>query len=286
MTRWMKLRFLPSLPFNMVFDGEDDLDDNLDDDVDPPNPDDKDKDKDKDKKKVELDIPLNPSQQAFFNAKMAEERRKGKEATNKLITQLKTQQQRADTTEAERKDIEEQIERLRGEYATKEENNKKSMERKLKEETEKRERAEAVAKDWENLYTEERIDGDLNAAAIEIEAYHPDPVKAILRPKTRLVAELDQDNKPTGKKTTRVKMEKTQDGKVQVLEMTPVEAVKYMKEQPEKYGNLFISKAAGGIGGHNFNGGGGSGGSDSAPPKDPAQYAEWRKKQKSAGKMR
>lgn len=235
-------------------------------------------------KKKKVKIVFTPEQQELVNAQLAEERRKGKEKNDQLIAQLETQRQRADTTDAEKRSIETRIDQLRGEYATKEEQAKKTMEEQLKVERTKREAAEKSAKEWQDLYTTERIDGDLTSAAIEHKAFNPEPVKAVLRPQTRLVQELDTEGKPTGRYTTRIKIMKPpaqgQD-KPQILEMTPSEAVKHLTEQPEKYGNLFISGAAGGIGGNNFNTRQTTDDKNGLPPEDTAEYMAQRRKERS-----
>lgn len=230
-------------------------------------------------------VVFTPEQQALVNAQLAEERRKGKTAHDQLIAELETQKQLASTSEAQRQQIEERIEQLKGEYLTKAETDKKTMDKQLKDEQKRREAAEKKAADWENLYTQERLDGDLIGAANEHKAYNAATVTAVLRPKARLVDELDAEGKPTGKKVTRIKTEKTDDaGKVQILEMTPSEAVKHLAEQPEQYGNLFISAASGGVGGNNL-GGGRARRNGNEPPEDPEEYRKWRAEEKKAGRM-
>lgn len=236
---------------------------------------------DKKKQKVEF----TKEQQEFLNAQLAEERRKGKGATDALITQLETQRQRADTTDAEKAQIESRIDQLRGEYATKEEQTKKTMDQQIKAEQTKREKAEKSATDWRDRFETRMIEGDLINAAVDAKAFNPQQVKTQLRPMTRIAEELDADGKPTGEYVSRVKMKKPgADGKPQVLEMTPAEAVKHLSEDP-LYGNLFISGAAGGLGsGNNGRRTDGKSGHGKAPT-DPAEYHEWRKKEKAAGRM-
>jgi hypothetical protein len=279
----MLRRYLPSLPYFLVYEGEGTAV------TDPPAVTDDDGggkggngDGDKDKTK-KTKVAFTKEQQDWINAQLAEERRKGAEKNQQLITQLEAQKQRSDTSESEKAAIETRIEQLRGEYATKEEQAKKTMEQQVKVANERAIKSEADAKDWRGRFEAKMIDVDLIGAAVEARAYNPNTVKAILQPVTRITEELDEEGKPTGQYTTRVKMnQKSKEGKVQVLEMTPAEAVKFLSEQ-EEHGNLFISGAAGGLGGHNLGGGrGGSGGGkgENEPPKDTDEYMKWRAAQK------
>jgi hypothetical protein len=282
-----KFNSLRALPYYLVYDGDDD---NPDPTASPtptptptptPNPDPSGAD-DKNKKQK---VSFTKEQQDYINAQLAEERRKGQQKNDQLILQLETIKQRADTTEAERKQIEDRIDQLRGEYATKEELHKKTMETQLKAEKDARAKAEADAKDWKSRFENKMLDVDLIGAAVEHKAYNPHTVKAILQPISRIADELDENGQPTGQFATRVKMQtKTKEGKVQVLDMSPPEAVKFLSEQQE-HANLFISTATGGLGGNNMGRGGGGANGKNEPPKDTAEYQEWRKKEKAAGRM-
>jgi hypothetical protein len=288
MLYWQRLRFLPSLPFYVAREGEDG-DKGGDDGGGDKGGENDDKggendDKGGDKKKKPAPPTFSKEQQDWLNAQLAEEKRRGKEKADRLILELQTKSQQATTSEAEKRRIEEQIEQLRGEYLTKEEQHKKTMDRQIKDEREKRERAEKVAKDWETLYTEEKIERDLTDAALEHKAFNPEPVRAVLKPSTRIVDELDNEGKPTGKKVTRVRVKKAAEGgAVQILEMTPAEAVKDMTEKPDAYGNLFNSGANGGLGGNNHGRQGGGGDGKKVIPKNTAEYMAKRAELKKQG---
>ena len=275
------MRYLTADRFELVYEGEV-IPDPV---VDPPNPNlnpDPNGDNDKTKKQK---VTFTKDQQDYINAQLAEERRRGQQKNDQLITQLETQKQRADTTEAERASIESRIDQLRGEYATKEELHKKTMEAQLKSEKDARNKAEADAKDWKSRFEINMLDVDLVGAAVEHKAYNAHTVKAILQPVSRIADQLDENGQPTGKYTTRVKMsQKTKEGKLQTLDMSPSEAVKFLSEQQE-HANLFISTASGGLGGNNMGRGGGTSNGKEGPPKDTAEYQEWRKKEKAAGRI-
>jgi hypothetical protein len=121
-------------------------------------------------------------------------------------------------------------------------------------------------------------------AGIRGDAFNADQVVTILRPSTRLIEELDPEtNQPTGRFVPKVRLAgKDKDGKSVVLDLTPTDAVKQMKEMPEIYGNLFKSGAHSGVGGNNnasYNKG------TNSPPigQGQAAYLKWREQQKKRG---
>ncbi len=67
---------------------------------------------------------------------------------------------------------------------------------------------------------------------------------------TRLVEDLDAEGRSTGEFIPKVKFNDTDaEGKPITLDLTAKEAVKRMKELPERFGNLFKSNLSGGLGG-------------------------------------
>lgn len=98
-------------------------------------------------------------------------------------------------------------------------------------------------------YTNETIQRAIMDAAIVNEAFAPDQIVAILRPNTSLIEELDGEGNPTGNLVPKVKITgRDKEGKDKQLDLSVIEAVKVMKEIPERYGNLFKSTATGGFG--------------------------------------
>jgi hypothetical protein len=286
MVYWQRLRFLPSLPFHLAREGEEGGESGGGESGGEGGESGGGDEGDKNKKKKVAPPTFSKEQQDWLNAQLAEEKRRGKEKADRLILELQTKSQQATTSEAEKRRIEEQIEQLRGEYLTKEEQHKKTMDRQIKDERTLREKAEKTAKDWETLYTEEKIERDLTDAALEHKAYNPEPVRAVLKPSTRIVDELDSEGKPTGKKVTRVRVKKAAEGgAVQILEMTPAEAVKDMTEKPDAYGNLFNSGANGGLGGNNHGRQSGGGDGKAVIPRNTAEYMAKRKELQKQGKI-
>lgn len=223
--------------------------------------------------------------QEEVNALLAKERRKLQGNNEKTIKELEALKKTAQLTQEEKERVEQRIEDLRNEYLTKEQLDKKK--RKEEEDRTKKEKDE-LSKDrdhWKTLYEVSTIERELVDAAIKGDSYNPDQVLQILKPNTRLVEELDQDNRPTGRFVSKVRLAgKDKDGKTVVLDLTPTEAVKQMKEMDDIYGNLFKSGARGGVGGNNNSSY--SRGSGGPPLNDPVAYREWRKRQQIASARR
>ena len=215
---------------------------------------------------------------------MAEERRKLQAKNDQLITQLETQKNVAGTTAAEKLALESKIEGLKGEFATKDELTQRETSRKLKELEDKVKTEAAEKATWKQRFEANKRRVDLTHAAAIGEAFDAEQVVTILNPMTRLVEVVGEDNKPTGEYETRVKIQTTdKDGKPVTLDLDPVAAVKQLKEMPEKYGNLFISRQAGGLGLGNHNRGAGK---KEKSQMSTAEYMEERKKERAAGNRR
>lgn len=228
-------------------------------------------------KKPKLTVKLTPDQQSYVNSLLSEEKRKAQRSTEQLITNLETQKNLASTSQAEREALEGRIESLKAEYSTKEELQKKDTDKKIKELQAKVDASAKETTQWREKFIEDRIRSGIITSAVEHKAFDPEQIYAIVRPKTRLVDIIGEDNKPTGEYVPRAKIEgKGQDGVPTTLDLAISDAIKVMSEMPEKYGNLFNSGSNGGLGAlssssrrGNVNGG---------PPEDPAAYMEWRKK--------
>jgi hypothetical protein len=123
-----------------------------------------------------------------------------------------------------------------------------------------------------NLYAKFRMDQELTQAAVSQEAINPQQILGQLRSKSTLDEIFDSDGKSTGEYRVKVKIENTdKDGKEETLMLSPVEAVKSLKENT-MHANLFKGTGVGGMGSRNEGTGG-----DDRPPSDPAAYRKWRK---------
>lgn len=198
-----------------------------------------------------------PEQQNFMNSLIAEERRKATVKNDQLITQLETEKNRAGTTALEKQTLEERIETLRSEFATKDELKERETSKRVKELETKLQREEAERSTWKSKWERDKKNVDLTQAAASEKPYNSATVVMVLNPWTRLQEIVDDSGKGTGEFETKVKVPtKDKDGKPVVLDLDPLEAVKQLKEMPD-YLNLFIDPAKGGLGLGNNNRGGG-----------------------------
>lgn len=204
-------------------------------------------------------------QQDHLNRLLAEERRKTetkaeqkyKEKLEALENSYTEALNNKSLSETERENLEQQLEDLRARHRTKEQqlaHEKKEAEQKYQEQLEV---ASKKANVWEQRYTESTITRELQSAAVKHDAYNPEQVVVQLRNQTSLVEEMDTSNKPTGNLVPMVRMLVRNDdtGASEQLQMTPDEAVEYMKKCPERWGNFFKNNIREGIGSLSATGG-------------------------------
>jgi predicted RNA-binding protein with EMAP domain len=207
------------------------------------------------------------------NTLLAEEKRKGQKANEKTIRQLEELKKSGGFSVEDKQQLENRIEELKTEYMTKEELSKREQD-KLKREAKKAQEDLAKERDnWKERYTNYAIEQDIYNASHD-DAYNPLQIINLLRPMTRLVEELDDDNKPTGRLISKVRLSgKDKSGNIVTLDLAPPEAIQQMKEMPE-HGNLFKSGAHSGVGGV---GSPGITPKNGPPVDDTVAYRAWRK---------
>jgi len=195
-----------------------------------------------------------------------------------MIDELDALKAKSQLTVKERQELEDRIESMKNEHLTKEEladKKRSQMERQYKTELEG---LTSERDAWKGRYTGSTISRSLTDAAVENDAYTPEQIVAILQSTTSLVEMLDEDGKPTGELTPKVKFNDiNKEGKPVTLELSPKEAVKRMTEI-DRYLNLFKGKATGGLGGSNGSGGSGKEPTANDLAKDPKKYREARDK--------
>jgi hypothetical protein len=188
----------------------------------------------------------------------------------------------AKTLEESSKNSEElanQVETLRSTLMTKEELAKKEAQKQKNEFENKVKNLETEANTWKSRYTDSQIEVSILSAAEKNDAFNSSQILSILRPNAKLIEQLDDGGKPTGKMETKIVfMDSDKDGRSIQLELRPDETMKRMKETPETYGNLFKANVATGLGGTSHT---------SKQPKLPnfsnhEEYVAWRKSQKES----
>lgn len=176
------------------------------------------------------------------------ERQREQEKTRAMIGELDQLKKNKNLTEQEKQTLESKIDELKNSLLTKEELAAKEKEKLTTQHKADIEKLTGERDNWRNLFQLSSIQRAISDAAIANEAFSPEQISAILLPHTRLHEETDDQGTPSGKFTPKVKLTEMKDGKETILDLTVDDAVKRMKDTPEKYGNLFKSNAQGGLG--------------------------------------
>lgn len=154
----------------------------------------------------------------------------------------------------ERESLEQNLEDLRKQHRTKEEQAKHEKNQlKEKYENELVQYKEAAVR-WEHQYKDFLVEKSLLEAAVTHDAFLPAQILSIVREWTKLVDTVDESGKPTGKLTPMVDLADVDadTGKPIMTQRTPMEAIERMKElQP----NLFKANVVSGVGGNSTTGG-------------------------------
>ena len=102
---------------------------------------------------------------------------------------------------------------------------------------------------YRQLFEESTISRAIADAAAKHEAYDVGQFVALLSPKTKIVEEVSSGGEKTGNLVPKVEIEqKNEAGEIVTLLKTPEGAIEGMKDDVERYGNLFRSNVTRGIG--------------------------------------
>lgn len=210
---------------------------------------------DDDEEEKKIRSTFNDEQNKRINDIIAKEKRRLKAKNEEIIKNLEGLKKEKNLSDQQKKELQQRIDELERQTMSKEEIAKKERE---KLEKQHKETMESVAKDrdhWRNLYVSSTKERSLTDAAIRGEAYNPKQIVQILTNQTTVKETVDSEGKPTGVFSTIVHFEDVDsEGKPMTFEITPEEAMTRMKDLPEKYGNLFKSGVAGGLGAAGSNG--------------------------------
>lgn len=212
--------------------------------------------------------------QEQVNKFLAEEKRKNQAQYQKLEQQLQSTLETAKLTAEERTKMEESLEDVRKQLRTKEESaklEKKALEERLTGEVQTwKSKAEAN----ERKYIDSTISRALLDAAVAGDAFNPETVVTVLRGSVKMVEDKPMVDFPDVSSET---------GEPIIKQMTPEEAIKRMKQIPDKYGNLFKSGVVGGLGAASATGGTpGTNGRVDVRNLTPEQYQKIRKENPAA----
>ncbi len=223
-------------------------------------------------------IASDPKYQEELNGMMSANRKKLTSSNAELVTQLEALKSSNRLSQEQQDELQTQITTLEEQNMSKDEIAKRETKRAADLHSGLLDKANAQSLAWQERYANSTIDRALLDSAIDGEAVRASQIVGLLKAKTQLVEEV-VDGVSTGNYTTVVKFNDVdEDGKAVVLNLTPPDAVKRMKELTDLYGNLFKGTATGGLGGSGgSDASGGSGPKLSELVKDPVKYAAWRK---------
>jgi hypothetical protein len=164
---------------------------------------------------------------------------------NNYQTLLKQQNLTDDT----RSQLEADLESVRSQMRTKEENLRIEKEKAAKEYETKLSSVQEQANYYKELYETSTIHREISDAQQLHDGYNPDQFVALLGPKAKIVEELDSAGEKTGRLVPRIEWGvKTEDGTSETVLLSPKEAVEKMKDDPDTYGNMFRPNVAKGVG--------------------------------------
>ena len=212
-----------------------------------------------------------------LNAVLKREKEKFRKEREKLVAQLEQHSQSTKLTTEQKDALEAQVEELRQANMTAEERARHQQTKLEKDYSGKLESATSSAKTWEARYQDLKIGYEIKGAAVshEVLPNNIEFVEAWLRPRTRMVQDVGEDGRLADHWTAKVKFDDADKaGKPIILDLTVTDAVKRMKELPERYGNLFKGAASGGLGGNT----GSQGKAPDVKAMSTAEYLERRKK--------
>jgi hypothetical protein len=209
------------------------------------------------------------------NKFVAEERRKLQKQNTELATQLETVKQNANLTAQEREDLQQRIEALQSQFMTKEELAKSEFDKQQKKSKADLEAATGEARKWQGAFSTLFVTNEIRKASADNNAFSGEQMVDYLLPRAELAQQVDDSGKPTGGFVAVVPFTDEKEGKT--LKMPIGDAMKKMRELPDRYGNFFKGEGVSGSGLTNQ----GKGSADVGEFREDMtadQYAAWRKK--------
>jgi hypothetical protein len=195
--------------------------------------------------------------QEQVNKFLADDKRKHQDQIKQTVTQLEEMKKTLQLSDQQKLELETRIENLNTGLMTAEERAKSELGKKDKE---LKTIAETLTKErdgWKNNYAGEVITNQILKSSAGHKAVSADQMLDLLMPKTRLVEVLDTDGKTVKGYSPKVKLRVPNDkGEEIELDLSVEEAVKRMKDLPERFGNLFESGVNSGLGGKGSTGAG------------------------------
>jgi capsule polysaccharide export protein KpsC/LpsZ len=182
----------------------------------------------------------------------AENRRGLQKERDDLIKQMEDLRNTAGISQKQKDELEAQIENIKQQHLTKEQQLAAELEKKDKKFKKDLDEKAAAATEWETRFRDLLVDQAITEAAIEHKAFNLEQFKMMLKTQIKMMPEADADGKPTGRFVAKMASNTIDPTTKQpvVMDLLVKDAVKIMKEDP-KFANLFVSDDKGGFGGFN-----------------------------------
>lgn len=226
--------------------------------------------------------PPPPASKTFTQAdvdKMMAEHRKSLQAENKnLADELQKLRETANLTQAEKDALDARIQNLQNQHQSKEQAAAAEIEKMKKLLATETEKLSAEGKKWHGEFNNLLIENAIVTGANKFSAANHEQLLDMLKTKAKVVEEVDDQGKPTGKFVAKIPVSvlNPKSNTWELIEYPIVEGIGKMRENPAN-ANLFLTDGKPGYGG---NPGSGSGGNKTLDWKNmtPEQHREARKK--------
>ena len=212
--------------------------------------------------------------QEEVNGFLAVDKKKHQGDHQKTLDELTLLKQRANLSAEERTDLEKRIEDTQLALTSKEEMAEHERKKLVKAHGKEVAGITAERDNWHKLYKTSTIETAITNAAVNHKAFAPSQIISYLGPKTQIIEGLDDKGKLNGTWVPEVTFNDVKDGKPIVLKLSPMDAVKRMKEMDEHV-NLFKGEGEGGL--NRFQRSQGKESTAAELAKDPKAYREARK---------
>lgn len=221
-------------------------------------------------------VPPKTFTQSELDSHVAAARRLDQAAIQKHTEDLRKLQASQTSTAAERAAAQQKLQEIEDQFKTAEERRTQEIERQKVDYDAKLESTSKERDEWKKTFQETTITTAIVKNATD--AVNPELLEDILTPKSRVVADVDKDGKPTGKHTVMAKIVVTDSKtKATVTIDAPIpEVITAMKGDVKRYGNLFKSTKEGGTGTQPTRTGSGATGVDFSKMSDQ-EYAAYRR---------
>lgn len=214
--------------------------------------------------------------QEDLNKMQASNRRKLTKDNTTMAEQLEQLQGKVALSDQQREEMESTIETLRTQSLTTDELAKRDA-KKLAGTHQKTVDSLTVERDdWKTLFTGAEIRRGIVDAAVAAQVYDPEQIVEILEKNTHLVEETDEATKKTSRKIVVDFESQDDDGNNVVLNLSPDDALKAMREV-KRFANQFVQEGQPGLGQQ-----GNADEADGAPNMDSMEsYMKWREKNRA-----